>query len=213
MPKNRYWRALVLGTLVSAFVNSAFILAEWWAVSPHGSEAGLWLVIILVFPMLAAILALPVSLLLTVSRSTRKWACQVALFALPYAIIALVSIRGAGRLRMHAFEQLAERSAPLVEAIKKYETDHGRPPAELAELVPRYLPAIPTTGMKAYPDYNYLVRNNAEQDEGNPWVLIVSTPSGGINFDQFMYYPKQNYPKHAYSSWLERIGDWAYCHE
>ncbi len=49
--------------------------------------------------------------------------------------------------------------------------------------------------------------------DNNPWVLIVHTPSGGINFDQFMYFPLQNYPESGYGGWLARIRDWAYVHE
>lgn len=64
----------------------------------------------------------------------------------------------------------------------------------------------------AYPNYEYHVGKPAGCFE-NPWVLVVFTPSGGINFDQFMYFPLQNYPEHGYGGWLERIDDWAYVHE
>jgi hypothetical protein len=47
-----------------------------------------------------------------------------------------------------------------------------------------------------YPDYQYYVGTNAARYGSNPWVLVVHTPSGGINFDQFMYFPLQNY-QHA----------------
>ncbi len=79
--------------------------------------------------------------------------------------------------------------------------------------MPDYLPEIPKTGMKAYPDYDYLTGEAAERYENNRWVLIVHTTSGFINFDMFVYFPEGNYPKHAYGSTLERIGDWAYYHE
>jgi hypothetical protein len=65
--------------------------------------------------------------------------------------------------------------------------------------------------MRAYPEYRYTP--NATNYEGNPWVITVFTPSGGINFDQFMYFPLTNYPKTGYGGWLERVGDWAYVHE
>jgi hypothetical protein len=34
-----------------------------------------------------------------------------------------------------------------------------------------------------------------------------------MNWDMFLYFPKQNYPKAGYGGWLERIEDWAYVHE
>jgi hypothetical protein len=43
--------------------------------------------------------------------------------------------------------------------------------------------------------------------------LVVFTPSGAINFDQFMYFPNRNYPEQGFGGWIERIGDWAYVHE
>lgn len=67
--------------------------------------------------------------------------------------------------------------------------------------------------MRAYPKFEYVAGEKAKSYGDNPWVLYVFTPSGGINFDQFMYFPKQNYPKHGYGGWLERVGEWAYVHE
>jgi hypothetical protein len=74
-----------------------------------------------------------------------------------------------------AFARLAERSKPLIGAIRAYEQKHGRPPESLAALVPDFLAHVPPTGMGAYPDYRYKVPTN--NYEGNPWVLYVSTPS------------------------------------
>lgn len=214
IPQNSYLRALVLGVIVSASVNSAFLLAEWWSVSPNGSAAGLYLLVgLLVFPILGAILTVPVALLMAIPRRTRRRAFQTAIFTLIYAVIAIVSIRWAGDIRMHAFSKLAERSAPLVNAIKQFETDHGTPPSDLSTLIPKYLPTIPSTGMAAYPEYKYLVGEKAEQYEDNPWVLMVDTPKGFINFDMFIYFSKGNYPTRVHSSCFKRIGDWAYCHE
>ena len=65
--------------------------------------------------------------------------------------------------------------------------------------------------MGAYPEYHY--STSSKDYLGNPWVLTIYTPSGGINFDQFMYFPLTNYPKTGYGGSLERIGDWAYVHE
>ena len=53
----------------------------------------------------------------------------------------------------------------------------------------------------------------AHKWDDNSWVLYIDTPSGGINFDMFMYFPNQNSPKTGYGGVLERIGDWAYVHE
>lgn len=122
------------------------------------------------------------------------------------------SIYWGGRIRHRAFLALAERSVVLVDAIKAYEDKYGAPPASLEALVPDFIPSIPKTGMGAYPKYRYVV---PEQDRyaGNPWVLFVFTPTGIPNFDQFIYYPLQNYPADLDGNPLERIRDWAYMHE
>ena len=65
----------------------------------------------------------------------------------------------------------------------------------------------------AYPEYQYFVGEKAASYEGNPWVLYIFTPAGGINFDSFMYFPRQNYPDHGYGGSLERVADWVYVHE
>jgi hypothetical protein len=35
----------------------------------------------------------------------------------------------------------------------------------------------------------------------------------GINFDQLMYFPNQQYPEFGHGGRIERIGAWAYVHE
>ena len=113
---------------------------------------------------------------------------------------------------MNAFHSLAERSKPMVNAIRAYEQKHGNPPDSLDALVPEFIPFVPTTGIGAYPKYDYSVVTNADYG-GNPWIITIFTPSGGINFDQFMYWPLTNYPAKGYGGWIERVGDWAYVHE
>jgi len=205
--------ALGAGAVISACINSLFIFAGWFSVAPYGSDICLWFALFLVLPLVAALLAIPLALIFLVPRQTRKYALKRIMFALGYAVIAISCIRLGNCVRMQAFGKLADRSAPLIEAIKKFDAEQGCPPSGLKELVPEYLPSVPTTGMRAYPDYEYHVGEKAEKYEGNPWILIVHTPSGGINFDMFVYFPKGNYPKYAYGSKLERIKDWAYCHE
>ena len=101
----------------------------------------------------------------------------------------------------------------LVRAIHQYENNTGQPPPDLADLVPDYLPSVPRTGLPAYPDYEYSTGHAPDRWDGNPWVLYVLTSSGGINFDQFLYFPLQNYPESGCGGALQRIGAWAYVHE
>ena len=108
---------------------------------------------------------------------------------------------------------MADRSSTLITAIEHYKKEKGNPPKTLAELVPNYLPNIPSTKMGAYPEYEYHTGKEALNYDGNPWVIVIQTPSGGINWDLFMYFPLQNYPKRGYGGSLEKIKNWAYVHE
>lgn len=185
--------------------------AEWAAVAPHGSDAFLWLMLLLVFPALAAVPAFLAALVGLAFRRFRRYAAVIALCCAVYFAAFGAAVRIGDNIRMSAFRRLAERSEPLIAAIRAYEQKHGRPPESLQALVPEFISSVPSTGMGAYPEYRYSPAGT--NDHGNPWVVTVFTPSGGINFDQFMYFPLTNYPERGYGGWLERVGDWAYVHE
>lgn len=207
---------LCLGGCVGAFLIAFMRITEAHraAVGPDGTTKYLWNIIFLFFPFiaLAGLLTLVSPVLLLVARVRR-----LALASLLISVSFLAGFYSGNtselKVRSVAFRALAERSKPIVAAIRKYEMEKGKPPATLEALTPEYLPLVPNTGMVAYPNYEYVVGDNAKSYDNNPWVLFVRTPSGGINFDQFMYFPKQNYPATGYGGWLERLGDWAYVHE
>lgn len=111
-----------------------------------------------------------------------------------------------GNPRKETWTQFGERMMPLVAAIETYHRDHGSYPERLEVLVPKYIDQLPSTGMGNYTNYHYYVGSQAK--EGNPWIIEV--PAGyGMGFDQFYYFPLQNYP----DGWpYERMGKWAYFH-
>src|SRR5262249_38070430 len=115
--------------------------------------------------------------------------------------------------RRRHFADLAERSKPLIAAIRSFEKDRGAAPPSLEALVPDYIAVVPTTGLEAYPDYLYFGKERAGSWFGNPWVLQVSASEGALDFDYFYYLPLQNYPSSQPDGNPERIGDWVYLHE
>ncbi len=190
-----------------------FPLLQYLAVAQHGSDIFLWLQLPLVLALLAALPVLLIAPFLLFVHRLRLWAAYSIVAATVLTVATVAGLRLGGTVRMAAFHRLAERSAPIVQAIRAHESRHGASPADLAALVPEFLPNIPSTGMAAYPRYEYYAGEEAARYNGNPWALVVFTPSGGINFDQFMYFPLQNYPDSGYGGWVERIADWAYVHE
>jgi hypothetical protein len=50
---------------------------------------------------------------------------------------------------------LAARAAPVVDALEKYAHDHGALPRRLDDLVPDYLPKLPSSGFRERPEFGY----------------------------------------------------------
>ncbi|MEO0415245.1 MAG: hypothetical protein AAF226_09870 [Verrucomicrobiota bacterium] len=117
------------------------------------------------------------------------------------------------RIRKNALEELVIRSQPLVDAISTYTDMHGRPPAELADMVPSILEAIPDSKFAGNTPYIYAFSTENWPLDGNPWILYLRTTRGSFGFDRFIYYPSETYPKLGPSGWYEPIGNWAYYHE
>ncbi len=145
---------------------------------------------------------------------SRPGVIELVLFTVLYFVCCLAGIRLGHQTRMIGMRDFTIRAKPLVAAIHQYEQDHHAPPESLQNLVPEYLPAIPSTGMGAYPEFQYSTGANCRRrNHENPWTLSVLTSIGILNWDRLLYFPRQNYPEHGYSGTLERVGDWAYVHE
>lgn len=195
----------------SLLLNSCDTYAQYRAVSPDGDETILWSAMFLSLPLLMALALIPFSLPLLLFKRTRRGAVMMFACGIGYLAGARICLGIGHHIRMQAFHELAVRSQPLVDAIESYHSDTGHYPPSLTNLVPEFLPSIPSTGMGAYPDYEYRTGTNSWY--GNPYVLSIDTPAGGINWDMFVYFPGQNYPERDFGGMLERIGSWAYVHE
>lgn len=189
------------------------LLVEWLAVSPLGFKAVIGIEFMTPIFLLVAGVGILVSPFFLFSKKYTRTALLSLLGSSACLISFVIGTIIGAHIRRDAFIGLADRSKPLIEAVKRYEQELGKPPESLEALVPNYLPQAPSTRLGAYPKYEYVSGDRAKRYQGNPWVIYVFTPSGGINFDQFMYFPLQNYPKKGYGGTLERIGDWAYVHE
>ena len=188
--------------------------ANWMAIVRHGTSLFLWGQAIYGAALVAAVLTLPVALVSLVFRRTRRKAFLGLSLSVLFLICCTAGIVMGERIRMSGMAGATERARPLVTAIERYERDRGEPPPALEVLVPEFLSAIPSTGLGAYPEFDYFVGEKAEQRfAGNPWVLSIFTPSGGINFDQMLYFPRSNYADWEHGNAVERVVDWGYHHE
>lgn len=214
--------ALVISLGLLAVLIGPHILAAALVVAPRfGNQA---FFINSMFPGMFALLiflATPVVLLAAIGcaivRPWRPLAIPLTLAAIVFAVGFNMPASAAHKYRMARIFSLAESSAPLVEAIHRFERETGAPPTALADLAPDYLPAVPGTGLSGYPAYAYVSRHDAEYDrarwQDNDWALYVDTPSALINWDMFLYLPRQNYPERGFGGRLERVGAWAYVDE
>jgi len=195
------------------FINSYSIYGDYTSIAPNGTTKHLWSAMILILPLLISFLLILLGFIGFV-LGRRKNFLTLFLVSTLYFFSFVICVKIGGSIRMKGFSKLAERSETLVNAIKYYDEKYGKPPEKLSNLVPEFIPEVPTTGIGAYPKYEYYAGETArDYYDNNPWALVVFTPPGGIGFDQFMYLPMQNYPEKGYGGVLKRVGDWAYVFE
>ena len=113
--------------------------------------------------------------------------------------------------RSRAVARVVRDASSLTNAVRSYSAVHGGPPPDLAALVPQFLRDVPSTGMGAYPSFEYQVGERAPT--GEAWAITVPTSLGILNWDLLLYLPSGKYPAYGYGGRLERFGDWAYVHE
>lgn len=201
----------------AVLVLTAFLYwAAWvWPALPFGFGSAVFEGIGFFLPLasLAALAGIVVALVGVVRN--RRRARGARLLGLSAAVVAGTAAgMWLGPIhKMHRVRQVVTSATPLVRGIQAFERDEGRPPRDLTELVPQYIPAIPPTGMRGYSQWNYIRGTDARAYSENTWVLLVHTGGPGINFDQLMYFPNQQYPEFGHGGWIERMGAWAYVHE
>lgn len=210
----KFWCALYILCCLGAVVFPPLVAATMLSAAPT------WLINLLyaasmvgysflglAFPLTIVFLFISIPLAMSTkhrSNIARCWGLIILLIGA--LVLGLGTSRAIQRTR---FLELAERSAPVIQAISKYQQERRRPPSELQELVPDYLRAVPSTGFAIYPSYGYQLN----PVESVPWELKVDCPQGPLNWDVFFYWPSKKYPANIYGGYVEPIADWAYVHE
>lgn len=171
-----------------------------------GQELVIWLCLLGIAIMAVALCGLFIS-------KVRCASMAVFLGSGMLVTLSLISLKSADTIRLQGFERLAREAAPLVAAIHAYHQEFGVPPETLDLLQVDYPNGHIIKGGDL-PDFEYIPGGMAiDRYHGNPWVLILKTPTGPLRWDQFIYYPLQNYPPLAHGGWVEKVGEWAYVHE
>lgn len=208
---------VAVGLLGYLFIARDMCLWPWPSVLKFPSIVMLASSMYLVFPIVGAI---PGALFFSVRGILRRKNRQALLADYSRAAISLAFIPLAlavlvwGEYRRNAaFIRAAANGDQLVDALRNYHDNCGIYPEALEELVPQYIPAIPTTGMVGYPEFIYRPGYNDFDEVDDSYELVVYCGSGILNFDRFIYWTSETYPQQIQSSWTQKIGTWAYLHE
>jgi hypothetical protein len=218
-----------LGTALGLFLVPALFSPlgmagfQWLQTAPRSStipvpagvvDFGLQLGAFLVLFGLCLALAAPVvTVVCFIQRKRRLAAICFGMWMMSWAIWMAVPPGSTWESRRVALLRIAEKARPVTAALERYRADHGSYPESLAKLVPAYLPNEPRPDALGCPEYLYRLPDTARHLGFRGYELRLRTPSGGIDFDCFVYWPERKYPQRMYGGRVERIGDWAYVHE
>ena len=204
--------------LLSLVAGAVHVFACWYSVARHGSDFLLkhvsWLIMVyfllLVLYNVFHLLYYAARKLLGYDKNDPRSLLATVVFLGILFVITLLAVCVGEAFRYVGYKGIVSRGGKLVTAIKQYQLKQGTPPATLAALVPDYLPAIPGTGVGAYPHYEFITNSSPVKYGGDKWVLSVEVSTGDLTRDELIYYPDQNYPSAEQVATVRRYGDWAY---
>ncbi|MBS0202119.1 MAG: hypothetical protein JSS49_04405 [Planctomycetes bacterium] len=173
-----------------------------------------------VMTTLLILIALPAALFFGVTAITRRnqpgeltARGSQALACLCFLGLSIPAIGVSLAVRSDAFERASLTGDQIVQALANYKNDLEEYPESLESLVPKYLAEIPYTGLIGYPEFEYRKDYHDIDPCPGEYELRIDCPSGGINFDRFIYWPSEVYPPRIQGNGVQRIRGWAYVHE
>ena len=106
---------------------------------------------------------------------------------------------------------IAGSAAPITDALDRHHTDRGAYPQNLDELVPKYLAEVPSTGLSAFPQFEYFRSETHHPPKG--YELSVPFARTILDFSSYQYWPEQDYPRDWPLASPEIVGKWAIWHD
>jgi len=202
-PTRRAWtRAAILAGLGMIVLPLAGAAAELLPVMPpiRGlvvAQREAW------FFMEYALMAYAVTAIAIAARmiTQRRWRLPGAIvlfsFWLGLVAVAWVGASATYPLRVKYLMRVPQRAAPMIRAIETYKTHNGRYPDRLHSLVPKYLQAIPETGMGGYPRYGYSTNKDG-------FRVLIPIPFG-LKFDFLVYKSTGQYSDYGAPQHIEEL--------
>jgi hypothetical protein len=136
---------------------------------------------------------------------------RVLLLSLPISLIGFVLRAPLQHVRESWLAQAIQQADSIILALEAYRSRLGAYPPTLSALVPAYLPALPSTGMLAYPAFGYRV-NSEVPNATSPYELRVEMPME-LNADVLVYWPGRVYPERLYDGAVTALDGWAYIRD
>ncbi|MBI5878504.1 MAG: hypothetical protein HZB53_12720 [Chloroflexi bacterium] len=170
------------------------------------------LVLCLCAPLIAVatVIGTVANLIVILDRFRANRAVEVALFIVGMGVLGSSALPWLFRdqINDHLLDYAISRYDPVVDAIEKYHSEHGRYPDMLYDLVPTYMPAVPGIYMKYGESLTYRSENLSMVDQ-SPFIFELYGHSWGMHGQNLKYCPQSFDP--CYRSdrhiWMARINE------
>jgi hypothetical protein len=161
------------------------------------------LLVFFLFPLILVLVLLWIFLALAAPPAARTLLGRLLAIMLIAVSVPVAASWPASEIRRAGFRRAANDMTPLVAAIRRFESDMGRPPRELGELTPQYLSTVHEFGVRGCRSLEYA----AAADLPWRWSLRLDCPNGMFTLDHFFFLATGDYPA---SDNVERMGEWAF---
>lgn len=105
-------------------------------------------------------------------KSRRRQHFQGAMVSFATILLIFGSLWINQPIKELAYRRVSKEASTLVDAIKKFESDNGRPPDALMDLIPSYLSTIPRPQMMACGEFEFLVFESPFFEGKSEWYLL-----------------------------------------
>lgn len=156
---------------------------------------------LLIFTPVGILLCLISGLIMLCSSKTKQLGTATALSGVLLLILFVPALLLQDRTKLYALSYTVQRAEPLITAIEDYQRANNALPANIGELVPQYLAAIPY----GLPDIRYV------HGKDGRWMISADVGTGMLNWDELIYISDQDYSK--YGTATKPIGKWVYYYE
>lgn len=185
------------------------VTSTYWEWSLVPGEAAYVLKLLLILQVVLGPPTLLALLILSIVDKQRRWPITFAIALCISFAMWFLPFRFSAGARENGLQRAVHNAKPIIEAIEKYQGDKGRLPVSLSNLTPKYLEAIPETGMAGYKEFRYEATPVAASRQN--YRLWIPMPLF-IDFNDLTYLPESSMERPLERA-ESRYGDWVFFHD